>query len=585
MKFVKLLSVFICALLFARNSQAQINPPPWVGQYTGILNYSWGDTTGGGYIFLGGAPVITRDCAGLSISFYIIYVSSKTISLDFGDGTPPTVQQFQNVGNGVGQAVFSHQYQQPGNYTLTKITYDNGIPVDTSQSVYHHEFCSTMTVKLYNDVDGDCVYDNGSEGTLKQPILVEVDSANIPIDTLSCLGQLVYTAYGNSSTVYKFKIVTFPTGFLPSCPGNEIVIDTFAVGVKPVKYTGFQCPGNTFDLTAAIDSRAGSHAFESEIYVSNLSCIAPNATLTMNYDITYDDVESWPAPFYQSPGVLQWDLGSLTSGNIQHIKVELDGGSFSTGSPVSTTYELTPVTADLVPGNNTIVVIDTVTGGWDPNAIYVNPEGCVTAGTELEYTITFENLGNGPAEDIYVLDTIPAGLDVSSMRMQFASHDMSVEKIYTGNQVIFKFNFQDIMLPDSSSPDRHGMLKYKIKTNSNLPFGTNMYHRAGIYFDFNPPVLTNTANSGICWPASVNEVATSANNISIYPNPATDELTIKTEQVYSSYTITNSIGQMMMSSDMNSKESKVNIKSLATGIYYLSLEGQGGTEVRKFVKL
>lgn len=74
-------------------------------------------------------------------------------------------------------------------------------------------------------------------------------------------------------------------------------------------------------------------------------------------------------------------------------------------------------------------------------------------------------------------------------------------------------------------------------------------------------------------------------SVLIYPNPATSELTIKTEKQFNSYTITNSIGQMMMEGDMNGKESKVDIRSLATGMYYISLEGQGGSEVRKFVKM
>lgn len=588
MKFVRFLPVFFCTLLFVRNSQAQIggSPPGWSGQNTGWLGYSYGDSLGGGVTFINGSyTMLTKDCGGLTLSIPMAYSSSTTVSVDFGDGTPPVVLPLQNGGNGIGYLVSSHQYQQAGNYTLTRIIFDNGFPVDTIQFTYHHEYCSTMTMNFYRDADSDCIFDSGSEGLSKQPMLVEVDSANIPIDTVSCTGQLIYTAYGNTSTVYKFKVLSIPLGLLPTCPINAIITDTFVAGVKPVKYAGFACSGNVFDLVPVVGSRAGSHAFESEVYVNNWGCGSTNATLTMNYNTTYYVVNVSPTPVFQSSGVLKWDLMSLINGNIPHVNVELDGGSFPTGSTVSTTYELTPTVGDMVPANNTLIVIDTVKGGWDPNAIYVRPEGCAPAGTELEYTITFENLGNGPAENIFVLDTIPAGLDVSSMHMQFASHDMSVEKIYEGNQVIFQFNFPNIMLPDSSSPDRHGMLKYKIKTKSDLPYGTNMHHRAGIYFDYNPPVLTNTAYNSICWPASVNEVSATANNIRIYPNPATEELTIKTEQAYNSYTITNSIGQVMLEQDIKNTESKINIKSLSKGIYYISLKGQGGTEVRKFVKL
>jgi uncharacterized repeat protein (TIGR01451 family) len=232
------------------------------------------------------------------------------------------------------------------------------------------------------------------------------------------------------------------------------------------------------------------------------------------------------------------------------------------------------------------VVIDTVVGGWDPNAIYVKPEGCTPEGSTLEYTITFENLGNGVAENIYILDTLPRQLDPKSIELSFVSHSMFIETIPFGRATVVKFNFPDIMLPDSTDHlGRHGSVKFNIDVRQGVPFGTDFQNRAGIYFDYNPPVQTNTAYNKICWPAGVNETAIVQKDIKLYPNPATEELTIKTEQSYTSYTITNSLGQVMMTKDMNGKESKVNIKSLSTGIYYMSLKGQGGTEVRKFVKL
>ena len=171
------------------------------------------------------------------------------------------------------------------------------------------------------------------------------------------------------------------------------------------------------------------------------------------------------------------------------------------------------------------------------------------------------------------------------MKLEFASHSMFVEKIYNGSEVVFKFDFPDIMLPDSTSPDRHGMLVYKIKTLNNYPIGSSIDHSASIYFDYNPPVLTNTTSTVMCWPASVSNAESEKSNILIYPNPATDELTIKTDEQYNSYTISNNLGQQMLQADLQVKETKLSIKSLPSGIYYLSLEGESGTAVRKFVKM
>ena len=65
----------------------------------------------------------------------------------------------------------------------------------------------------------------------------------------------------------------------------------------------------------------------------------------------------------------------------------------------------------------------------------------------------------------------------------------------------------------------------------------------------------------------------------------TNELTIKTDKQYASYTMSNSIGQVMMQHSLNNKETKADIHTLPSGIYYISLKGEGGAEVRKFVKL
>jgi hypothetical protein len=35
-------------------------------------------------------------------------------------------------------------------------------------------------------------------------------------------------------------------------------------------------------------------------------------------------------------------------------------------------------------------------------------------------------------------------------------------------------------------------VQYRIKQKKDLPFGTKIYNSAGIYFDFNDPIITNT---------------------------------------------------------------------------------------------
>jgi hypothetical protein len=50
-----------------------------------------------------------------------------------------------------------------------------------------------------------------------------------------------------------------------------------------------------------------------------------------------------------------------------------------------------------------------------------------------------------------------------------------------------------ILLVDSftNEPLSHGFLRYHIAQKKDVPLGTKILNRAGIYFDFNPPVMTN----------------------------------------------------------------------------------------------
>lgn len=90
-----------------------------------------------------------------------------------------------------------------------------------------------------------------------------------------------------------------------------------------------------------------------------------------------------------------------------------------------------------------------------------------------------------------IRDTLHDNLDISSFNFMASSHP--VEFDINGNVLSFYFN--DINLLDSvhHEPQSHGWLQFKIKLKSNLPFGTCTPNLAAIYFDFNPPIHTDTA--------------------------------------------------------------------------------------------
>ena len=72
----------------------------------------------------------------------------------------------------------------------------------------------------------------------------------------------------------------------------------------------------------------------------------------------------------------------------------------------------------------------------------------------------------------------------------------------------------------------------------------------------------------------------------VLPNPANNELTVSIDKgAFSSYTITNTTGSIVMQQNLTSLQTKVNISALQPGMYYLTVKGQSGTSTQKFVKI
>jgi uncharacterized repeat protein (TIGR01451 family) len=136
-------------------------------------------------------------------------------------------------------------------------------------------------------------------------------------------------------------------------------------------------------------------------------------------------------------------------------------------------------------------------GSFDPNDKLSSIKGVgtqryVEPNTNLDYMIRFQNTGTDTAFNIRILDTLPATLDVAQLELIGSSHPFRME---IGAGGIMDFYFDDIMLVDSftNEPASHGFIKYRIAQQENLEPGTLIQNRAGIYFDFNEPVITEYA--------------------------------------------------------------------------------------------
>lgn len=288
-------------------------------------------------------------------------------------------------------------------------------------------------------------------------------------------------------------------------------------------------------------------------------------------------------------------MGYLTSTSAPltlHWQANYGGTPLTIGDTVNSYFTVTPTAGDVDTSNNYQFINDTIRAGCDPNEMWVSPAGCIASGvapTQLKYTINFENTGNDTAHNIYVMDTLPGNVDVSTMGIVMASNEMYITKLKdaAGNNVL-KFDFPNINLLDSSHHGKcDGAVIFTINTKAGLPDGATITNRAGIYFDVNAVVMTNSVSNGIGCPV-INAVSNIAktNAIEIRPNPASNILNIDIQSgMFQTYTITNGLGTVVMANLITDPSTPVNIKQLPAGVYYIKLMGDSGVEVREFVKM
>ena len=174
----------------------------------------------------------------------------------------------------------------------------------------------------------------------------------------------------------------------------------------------------------------------------------------------------------------------------------MGGFSYLPGDTVNSLNIIYPFTGDADTSDNTEGHTDTVKSGYDPNFIEVSPSGYIPSGMQLQYTVGFENTGNDTAFNIHILDTLADQLDPTTLRIVTASSAMNIYTFHASGHTIVKFDFPNIDLLDSSHHDAcHGMMIYTIKSKTGLTDCTHIPAKAGIYFDENPVVMTNTATN------------------------------------------------------------------------------------------
>jgi uncharacterized repeat protein (TIGR01451 family) len=410
--------------------------------------------------------------------------ANGSITTTVSGGLPPYFFQWSNGSTSLNQTGLG-----PGIYIL--YSYDSSGCSSTDTVVL-----TCGGANIYS-ISGTAYYDVNNDSVLG---VNDILLANQQIEKQPS-GQITYTDQNGN---YIFGDTTGATITLTHLSTNGfsvsdgILSHTTTVGTSNISGFDFALgPDSMFHLISASTYSALPRCNTNVIFhtsVTNQGTFIDTGSVTFHFDPLMNYVSSSPS------GTVSGNSITFSYGNLMPFETRTFNSIFTL--PGAGNILNTSTSAALVDGLGNISSVDTsyhtftVLCSFDPNDKSVSPIGDgannrVDMDTELRYLIRFQNTGNDTAFTIVVTDTISPGLDISSLYVIATSHICWIEKI--GGELM-RFHFDDILLPDSNvnEPASHGYIYFRVKGSPNNLDPTVVTNKANIYFDFNPPIVTNT---------------------------------------------------------------------------------------------
>ena len=224
-------------------------------------------------------------------------------------------------------------------------------------------------------------------------------------------------------------------------------------------------------------------------------------------------------------------------------------------------------------------------GAFDPNDKQAFPKGVgidkiTKANTEIEYMIRFQNTGTDTAFTVRIEDQLSELLKISTVRPGASSHPYSFS---IKDNRMMEFRFDNILLPDSTTnlEASNGFVKFSVQQVADNPIGSLIENTAGIYFDFNEPVITNTVQHLIGEPlvSSNQEPERALLKANIIPNPFTESTIIQLENLEDQplqLVLFDYLGRKIRTENWRANQHVLHRKGLASGIYFFTIRGRKG---------
>jgi hypothetical protein len=140
-------------------------------------------------------------------------------------------------------------------------------------------------------------------------------------------------------------------------------------------------------------------------------------------------------------------------------------------------------------------------------------------------------------------------------------------------------------LPDSTTnlAASQGYFAFTIRPLNNLADFTTIYNEAGIYFDLNPPILTNTTKLIYVSDLSILEMSTEGTDVqplNVYPNPSSGIFHLDVVTAMKDIEVYDMLGQRIY---FNTTNNYIDLSGKPEGIYCVVLKNEGSKFIGRLV--
>lgn len=476
---------------------------------------------------------------------------------------------------------------------------------------YDIEFCDTV-VRSYLEnqlnwwIIGDNLSNNCIDYSISGTVLFDInnngcDNNDIPVNEILVnatsnnfnYGAIILNgnyAIDASQGTFDVSIINLPNYFTSTPVAESSILDN----TNPTDTIDFCLTANQVieDLNVTIlpldDARPG---FESnyKLVLNNIGTeIINNVSTTFNFDETKQSfISAIPNETSATPNSLNFSISSIQP--FESIEIEITMQNFA--PPILNADDVIDFSALALPNSNDYTPNDNqydfeqiVVNAFDPNDKRVLQGETITIDETddyLDYIIRFQNTGNANATFVRIEDVLDTKLDWSTLKMLSASHDYQVN-ITNNNEVEFVFNNINLPYEALDEPNSKGYIAYKIKPKSTVQIGDIMSGNASIYFDYNPPIITNTVSTEVIETLSIDDFSFD-NGLAIYPNPTNDYFKVeKSSNVnIESIRIYNISGKLVKEF---TESKRYNVSDLNSGFYFLRIKTDKSQTIKKLVK-